>query len=303
MWNHAPAMWASMKDKGIQPKELREQDAADLIAYFYSARFFERPADAGRGKQVFASKKCETCHQLSGSAAGSAKPVSQWQSLGQTVDLAEAMWNHASQMQDEFARRKISWQQLTAQEMGDLLIYLRNLPSTRSNAVKFEISAGDNGKALFEQKGCAGCHTGKLDLTHRLKDKTLNDIAVDMWNHAPQMAKRTGSTLPKFAPGEMNSLLSYVWAQQFFEDSGDATKGKKVFASHSCGSCHGVSGSGAPDLARSTGFSSVSMVSSLWRHGPAMQEKMRSQNKPWPKFSSQEMSDLIAYLNTGTAGK
>ena len=43
MWNHAPTMWASMTRAGIRAGGLDEQAAADLFAYFYSARFFEHP--------------------------------------------------------------------------------------------------------------------------------------------------------------------------------------------------------------------------------------------------------------------
>ena len=35
------------------PGDLNEQAAADLFAYFYSARFFEMPGDAARGKRAF----------------------------------------------------------------------------------------------------------------------------------------------------------------------------------------------------------------------------------------------------------
>ena len=58
MWNHAPAMWASMKERDVRAGDLNEQAAADLFAYFYAARFFDKPGDAGRGKQLFASKHC-----------------------------------------------------------------------------------------------------------------------------------------------------------------------------------------------------------------------------------------------------
>ena len=57
MWNHAPAMWAAMRERDIRAGDLDEQAAADLFAYFYSARFFEKPGDAGRGKRLFASKR------------------------------------------------------------------------------------------------------------------------------------------------------------------------------------------------------------------------------------------------------
>ena len=47
-------MWSAMRDRNITAGNLDEQGAADLLAYFYSARFFEKPGDAARGKAVFA---------------------------------------------------------------------------------------------------------------------------------------------------------------------------------------------------------------------------------------------------------
>ena len=53
MWNHAPGMWAAMRDRQITAGELDQQAAQDLMAFFYAARFFEKPGDAGRGKRAF----------------------------------------------------------------------------------------------------------------------------------------------------------------------------------------------------------------------------------------------------------
>ena len=64
MWNHAPAMWASMRSRAIRAGDLNEQGAADLFAFFYSARFFEKPGDAGRGKRLFSANHCPECHSL-----------------------------------------------------------------------------------------------------------------------------------------------------------------------------------------------------------------------------------------------
>src|SRR6266436_1823239 len=39
MWNHAPVMWAAIRERAVQTTPLSERDAADLFAYFYAARF------------------------------------------------------------------------------------------------------------------------------------------------------------------------------------------------------------------------------------------------------------------------
>src|SRR5215217_7716481 len=54
MWNHAPAMWAAMRQQGTPIPQLSEQDAGDLFAFLYSSRYFDRPGDAARGKRIFA---------------------------------------------------------------------------------------------------------------------------------------------------------------------------------------------------------------------------------------------------------
>jgi mono/diheme cytochrome c family protein len=97
----------------------------------------------------------------------------------------------------------------------------------------------------------------------------------------------------------MRELLSYLWARQFFKDSGEPGRGKRVFAAKHCVECHQSGSGGAPKLIGGGGqvFSGPSMVAALWRHGPAMLQQMRSRGVAWPRFSAADMSALIAFLN------
>ena len=154
---------------------------------------------------------------------------------------------------------------------------------------------GVHGQELFKSKGCIECHTGKLSLVPLLKRKTLTDIAVEMWNHQPRMAK----VPPTLDQGEMRDLVSYLWAQEFFVDSGDAASGKRVFVAKHCTNCHNDPASGAPKLTGvQRSYSAVTMVSALWHHGPQMLQQMEAKNIQWPRLDGREMSDLIAYLNS-----
>ncbi len=91
-----------------------------------------------------------------------------------------------------------------------------------------------------------------------------------------------------------------MWASQFFQDSGDTGRGAKVFVARRCVQCHGVAGSGAPDLSADAGaVSGITIVSALWRHGPAMLDQMAAKGIKWPQFKAGEMADLIAYVNSG----
>ena len=131
MWNHAPTMWATMETQGITKPKLTEQEAADLFAYFYAARYFDKPGDAARGKRVFEAKHCAECHGLTSPLPGGPNPVVQWQSLADPILLAEQMWNHGADMRAAFEKKKIKWPELTSQNLTDLLVYLQNLPQTK----------------------------------------------------------------------------------------------------------------------------------------------------------------------------
>ncbi len=295
MWSHAPVMWQAMGKENITPPQVSPQQAADLFAYFYAARYFEKPGEAERGKRYFTEKHCIDCHALTAGGGGAGPPVEKWESLAAPIILIEHMWNHQTQMHNAMAARGIPWPQLSSQELGDMLVYLQNLPQTREIERFIQLPSPENGAALFRDKGCAECHQGKLALENRLADNTLTDVAAAMWNHAPRMRQPP----PQLSIGEWRQLISYVWAKQFFANSGDASKGRKTFDSKKCAACHNDPASGAPSLSKSAEpYSAISIVSVLWRHGPAMLRKMQEKHISWPQLSQSEMANLIAYLNS-----
>jgi mono/diheme cytochrome c family protein len=295
MWNHGPVMWGAMESAGIETPKLSPEDAADLFAFFYSARFFDQPGDAVRGQRTFASRQCGVCHGIEDSKAEGAPPVVQWESLADPVILVRQMWNHSYRMHDAFAHRHIEWQALTSGELDDILAYLRSLPQTRQLAGHFSNTSGTGGRQVFESKGCVNCHKGTLALEDRLHNMTLTDIAVDMWNHAPRMMQPP----PALSEGEMRSLLSYLWMRQFVYGGGNIAEGKKVFQQRQCAECHAGGAHGAPPLpGQAKQYSEVSIISALWRHGPQMARRMKEAGIAWPMFGNQqEVADLIAYLN------
>lgn len=286
LWNHAPAMWSAMAGRGIEVAPMDEQAAADLFAFFYSTRFFEKPGDATRGKRLFTSLSCAGCHEIT--------TVSQWTAPADPIELVEAMWNHAANMRGEMARRKINWPRLTGQDVSDVLVYIRSLAQASKNNGVFRTTSGGNAQAVFTQS-CVACHTSAEQfLGKNLRGQTFTDLAADMWNH--------GSFMPtiavRFEPGGMRDIVSLVWSQRYLENKGNLERGKKVFAAKKCAACHKGSGTGVgPSLAtREKDFSGITMVSVLWQHGPTMLSRMREQKIPWPQFNTREMADLIAYL-------
>ena len=47
---------------------------------------------------------------------------------GDPIELTQTMWNHSGAMYAEMQQKKISWPQLSSQDLTDLLVYFRNLP-------------------------------------------------------------------------------------------------------------------------------------------------------------------------------
>jgi mono/diheme cytochrome c family protein len=296
MWNHAPSMLVAMRERNIPTPVMSEQDAADLFAFFYSTRFFEEPGDAARGKRIFTARACANCHGITDSKIPAAKPASQWTSLNDPIAMIEAMWEHASSMHDEMTRQKIAWPVLSGQDVADLLVYLRNLPSSApKTAAIFQIPSGDGGKALFDAKGCAQCHkSADIFLAAGLPGQTLTDVAAAMWNHGREMAPAQ----IRFQSGEMREIAGYIWSRRMFENGGNPGRGKSLFSTKRCAGCHGNPASGAPALTSGgREFTDITMVSVLWRHGPAMLGRSQEKLQPWPRLDTREMSDLIAYLN------
>ena len=128
----------------------------------------------------------------------------------------------------------------------------------------------------------------------------MTDYIADMWNHAPAMRARGGSTV-KLESGDMSNLIAYLFTQRFFFEAGDIKRGQKVYESKNCITCHDIRRQEmkAPDLTKATdAFSPITLTASAWSHGPEMLRTMKQQKMSWPEFEKSEMTDLIAYLNS-----
>ena len=293
LWNHAPVMWAAMERKGIARPELSEQQAADLFVYFFAARYFEKSGNARRGEQVFVGKRCVQCHGLGSAVREGIQPVAAWKSLADPIALAQQMWNHSGEMKPALGRMNIPYPQFSAQELTDLLVYLRSTQNP-GHAGDFSPGSAESGEKLFVSKGCAGCHMGSLSLEARPTRYSLTDFAASMWNHSFRLPQNP----TPMTYDEMRRVVGYLVSTQFFEERGDLEKGRKVFASKHCGACHDDLSSGAPGRPAMAGrMTSFEMVAALWKHGPEMLNRMRLKKISWPRFNGTEMADLGAYLH------
>ena len=310
MWNHGPAMWRAMAARNLAVPPIEATEIADLFAYFYAIRYFDRPGDAARGKVLFSDKKCSICHSLTPTAGkGPGPPVSQWPAIANRIRWSEHMWNHSGAMMTEMEKKGIPWPTFTLQEMVDLLVYLRNLPDRLDELPSLIFEDPVEGEKIFQGRGCGQCHSvgeaepGKIDLVGAARAaRTFTELGVSMWNHLPQMRRRAAATrvdFPTLSENEMSQLIAYLFAKRYFEEKGNRRRGRAVFSSRKCGTCHDQPGSGAPSLQDKRGrFSAPQMASAVWQHGPRMMAEMEKRGIRWPTFSGDEMAGLIAFLNT-----
>ena len=117
-----------------------------------------------------------------------------------------------------------------------------------------------------------------------------------MW----QEMKKINLPFPIFAPSEMADVISYLYFIQFFDARGNTQEGKKLYREKVCIFCHALGGEGeniGPDLSRSeANFSPIFLASAMWNHAIIMENMLKEKNLPWPRFSGNEMRDLVSYI-------
>lgn len=305
MWNHSPRMWAEFELQGRPIPALESAEVADLFAYFYSALYFSPQGTATRGRNVFEEKGCVSCHPEVLDTRSQKSILGGWTLLKDPITWAERMWNHASEMDAATTNRGIRWPRLSDQDVVDLLLFLGKFPESQTEIASFNVGEPELGRTVFE-RSCETCHSfgetdkSKVNLLARPRPLTITGYIAAMWNHAPEMRRRAGST-PKLNSGEMADLVAFLFSQRYFLDRGNASKGRRVYEEKGCAKCHEErrKETGAPDLSQVTEvFSPITLTSAVWRHGPSMLEKMREQHISWPEFRGSEMTDLITYLNS-----
>ena len=136
-------------------------------------------------------------------------------------------------------------------------------PQTGGN---FSFPPSDSGAQLFQSKGCAECHTGKLALESRLKNQTLTGIAAAMWNHQPSMK----SPPPQLSQEEMRQILGAYVDSAVPPGRGQRRARQEGIRDKNCATCHNDPSSGAPKLAKGkNAYSGVTMVARYGATAPA----------------------------------
>ena len=177
------------------------------------------------------------------------------------------------------------------------------------------------GARLFVSKGCARCHavngvggSAAPDLGRIARPRSFYTLAAALWNHLPQMApqmRSSPSEKPYMTPNEMSDLIAFLYGprtsgEKLPGEPGDTRRGGQLVRNKGCLACHSLEppgGKSAGSLSRLKGVDSPwTIISSMWNHGFLM-ESMTAGTGAWPRLTSDEMVDLVAYLRIhGYAG-
>ena len=167
------------------------------------------------------------------------------------------------------------------------------------------------GRKVYAEKGCGKCHAINgvgpnigPDLARSEGPQTITQVAAAMWNHAPEMhrlAQQQGLRWQPFQGSEMRDLISFLFFLRVQDKPGNIRRGARLFDDKRCSSCHALVCRGSkigPDLSQLHYGSPVLLAEIMWRHALDMEGKMREMGLSWPRFTDNEMADLIAFIRS-----
>jgi cytochrome c2 len=124
MWNHGPTIWKKMEETDLSIPKFKGNEMADLTAYLYFLRFFEKSPDISRGELLFNQKGCPNCHHFGPASIEGSHSLSTSNPDRSTIGIAADMWNHAEEMSATMTGKKIDWQPFRNGELNDLIEYI-----------------------------------------------------------------------------------------------------------------------------------------------------------------------------------
>jgi mono/diheme cytochrome c family protein len=220
MWNHGPAMAEAMRVQGIERPNLSASELRDLVAYLRAAAP-ERagapvsilPGRVNEGRALFEKKQCIKCHSIQGKGGNIGPDLGKRGLYRNLVDFAAAMWNKAPAMLNAIKIRKFSVPQLSAEEMADIVAYLRSFQYFG------EPGNPDLGRRLLWERRCLGCHSldgrggkGALDLALVKGLGSPAAVIAALWSHGDWMAEslpERSLSWPQLKSDEVAHLMAF----------------------------------------------------------------------------------------------
>jgi mono/diheme cytochrome c family protein len=315
MWNHVPRMGARMRELRIDRPTLTGHELGDLIAFLFTAQYYDELGSADAGEKVFTAKGCVQCHEVGGKGGHVGPPLDGLKRANSPVLVAAAMWNHGPEMAETMKTKGIPRPAFQGREMVDLISYIvSTAKDSGSETTQVIPGTPARGERTFTEKQCVACHTvaGKggnvgPELGRVSHHVSLTRFAALMWNHGPAMwakMKERGIQVPRLSGQEMADILAYLYTAHYFDQRGVVQRGQQLVQSKGCLGCHSVRGKGgklSADFATSSAASSASsVIAAMWNHAAYMESHAQKQAVAWPLLTGQELADISSYLTTFT---
>jgi mono/diheme cytochrome c family protein len=312
LWSHSPKMIEIMQERGVSRPIFTPQEIGDLMGYIYYFNYFDQPGNFMEGEKLFNEKGCSICHTVGGRGGKNFQiPLDEYGKYISPSFLVTGLWNHSQEILFEMKKLGIKQPEFVDQELNHLIAYFRGAAvNENGDTVYAEPGSPKRGKEVFEEKRCNACHAvlgvgGKIgsDLGRGELRLSLTEVAGKLWSHSSLMweeMKRLGIDFPIFTPEETADIISYLYFIQFYDEQGDIKEGKKLFREKTCIFCHALEGEGeniGPDLTDSEGnLSPIFLASAMWNHAVIMEDMLEDLNLEWPRFSGNQMRDVVSYI-------
>ncbi len=301
LWSHSPKMMNIMEEKDIPKPEMTPEETGELIAYIYYQGFFDELGDPRKGEDVYSKKRCIQCHSLGGEREKSGPPLDRFGRYVSPVFIAAALWNHSSTVSNAMVG-----QSFASQEMSHLLAFIKeNALNTKGEIIYMESGSPKRGQEIFQKKGCHVCHEPRgQNLNKSLLRNSLTEIVGIMWNHSSLMweeMRERGLNIPNFDNKEMADLVAFLYYIPYYGNNADLTAGQKVFEEKGCILCHSQESEKEEkglDLTNVSQNSALDLISSMWNHVSEMEKMVIEFNLVWPRFTEDEMKNLILYIQS-----
>jgi len=315
MWNHLPRMGAKMLEVGIQRPTLTPTEVSNLIAFLFTAQYYDEPGDAKAGEGLFAAKGCVQCHEVGGKGGRVGPGLDFLKRANSPVLVAAAMWNHGPEMAETMKAKGIARPTFQGKELGDLIAYIVAAAKVDVGGDTAQVVPGtpERGQKLFTEKRCVVCHrvAGKggtvgPDLGRRGHHVSLTQFAALMWNHGPAMwakMRERGIQVPRLTGQEMADVVAYLYVSHYFDQPAlGRVQGQQLVQARGCLTCHSVRGKGGKvgaDFATSKVVGTpAGVVAAMWNHSRFMESQVRKQEISWPVLTGRELGDIATYLGS-----
>ncbi len=314
MWNHLPRMGARMRDVGIERPTLTPAELSNLIAFLFTAQYYDEPGDPKAGEGLFTAKGCGQCHEVGGRGGRVGPGLDFLKRANSPVLVAAAMWNHGPAMAETMQAKGIARPAFQGKEMVDLIAYVVTAAKDGGGETAQVIpGTPERGRKLFGEKRCVVCHrvggrggTVGPDLGRRGHHVSLTQFAALMWNHGPSMwarMKERGIPVPGVTGQEMADIVAYLYVSHYFDQPAlSRVQGQQLVQRKGCLTCHSVRGKGGKigaDFAESKVVTTAAGVAAgMWNHSRLMEAQAQKQEVPWPVLTGQELGGISGYLGS-----